>query len=100
MGILNPDWGQILKDAPCIAWRHWWRCSSFNRADPLRRTRLDQARLRRRQQLREDREVTVAGSAHPQRCIHVDADDIAARRQPDLPLSRRAGPPRLHAPAG
>jgi hypothetical protein len=49
--------------------------------------RLDQPRLGRRQQLREHNEVRSAGGADPQRCVHVDADDMAARRKPQLALA-------------
>jgi hypothetical protein len=48
---------------------------------------LDQTRLCRWQELRERGEVAAAGDADPQRCVHVDADHMPARRKPQLPLA-------------
>jgi hypothetical protein len=49
--------------------------------------RLDQIRFRSRRQLREHRHVAAAGSTSLERCIHVDADDVAAWRKPQLALA-------------
>jgi predicted permease len=49
--------------------------------------RLRQTSLRSRQQLREHREVGAAGGAKLERSVHVNADHVTARRQPQLPLA-------------
>jgi hypothetical protein len=51
--------------------------------------RRHQARLGRRQQLREHSEVTAAGGPDPQRRVHVDPDHMPARRKPQLPLASK-----------
>ena len=48
---------------------------------------LDQARLRRGQQLREHIEVIAAERAEPERSAHIDADHVSARREPELTLA-------------
>ena len=48
--------------------------------------RLDQTGLGRGQQLREHTEVRAAGGADPQCCVHVQADHVASRREPELHL--------------
>jgi hypothetical protein len=47
----------------------------------------DKARLGRGQKLREHSEVRATGGTDPQRRVHVDADHVAARHQPQLPLA-------------
>jgi hypothetical protein len=49
--------------------------------------RLDETHLSRRQQLRKHGEVSAAGGADPQRCVHVDPDHMPARGQPQLALA-------------
>jgi hypothetical protein len=49
--------------------------------------RLDQASLRRRQQLRERSNVMAPPSRKPERSAHIDADHVAARREPQLALA-------------
>ena len=65
------------------------RYSSFNGAVRVDTQCLHQARLGSRQQFREHNKVRAACDADPQRCVHVLADGMAARRQPDLPLARK-----------
>jgi hypothetical protein len=48
---------------------------------------LDQPSLSRGQQLREDGDVAAACSTDLERCVHIDADHVAARRQPHLSLA-------------
>jgi hypothetical protein len=57
--------------------------------------RLDQSSLGRWQQLREHGEITAAGGTDPQRCVHVNADHMAAWRQPQLPLASQQHVPGL-----
>ena len=49
--------------------------------------RLDKTGLGRRQQLRKHCEVTVPGVREAERRVHVDADHVAARHQPQLALA-------------
>jgi hypothetical protein len=56
---------------------------------------FDQASFGRRQQLREDLKIPAAGGADLQRCVHVDADHVAARRKPELALAGYKHLPRL-----
>jgi hypothetical protein len=49
--------------------------------------RLDQTRLGCRQQFREYGDVIAAGGANVERCVHVDADHVATRREPQLALA-------------
>jgi hypothetical protein len=49
--------------------------------------RFDHARLGSRQQLRKHHDVIAAGGADLQRCVHLDADHVAARRRPQLALA-------------
>ncbi len=53
----------------------------------IAKQRLDQTRLCWRQQLREHGEVMAAGSGDLERGMHVDADNVPARRQPELTLA-------------
>jgi hypothetical protein len=53
----------------------------------VREQRLDQTCVGRRQELREHCEVITAGGAQPERGAHVDANDVPARRQPQLALA-------------
>jgi hypothetical protein len=57
--------------------------------------RLDQTRLGRRQQLREYGEVAVPSGCEFERGMHVDADHVAARREPQLALARQQNVPGL-----
>jgi len=56
--------------------------------------RLDHAGLGSRQQFREHSEVEATGGGEAERGVHVDADHVAARRQPQLAL---AGEQHVHA---
>ena len=49
--------------------------------------RLDQTRLGRGQLLREHGEITVASRCDPERRVHINADDVPARREPQLALA-------------
>jgi hypothetical protein len=49
--------------------------------------RLDEAGLGPRQQLREHTEVIAASGGEFQRSMHVDADHVLARREPQLALA-------------
>ena len=51
------------------------------------RQRLDQPRLGRRQQLREQREIVAAGNGELERTMHIDPDHVATRREPQLALA-------------
>jgi hypothetical protein len=51
------------------------------------RQRLDQTSLGCRQQLRENLGIATASGADVQSCVHINADDVAARREPKLPLA-------------
>jgi hypothetical protein len=57
--------------------------------------RLDQTRLGRGQQLREDLEVATTGGGELERSMHVDADHMSARREPQLALARQQNIPGL-----
>ena len=57
--------------------------------------RLDQTCLCRGQQLREHGEVAVPGGGQAERGAHVDADHMAARREPQLALAGEQHVPRL-----
>ena len=68
---------------------------SPSRRPLVHRQRIDQPRLGHRQQLREDREIAAAGGAKPERGVHVDADHVATRREPQLALAGEQNLPRL-----
>jgi hypothetical protein len=51
------------------------------------RQRLDQTRLGRRQQLGEHGEIAATGGGKPERRVQIDADHVAARREPQLALA-------------
>src|SRR5262245_61292523 len=55
--------------------------------------RIDQTRLGRGQQLRKQCEIKATGGADRQRCVHVDADHVAAWRERQL--ARGGMPSRL-----
>ena len=59
------------------------------------RQRLDQASLGRRQQLREDLEAAAPSGSEAERRVNIDADDMPARREPQLPLAHHQHVPRL-----
>ena len=63
------------------------RCDDPRLANQRWRTRRDQPRLGRRYKLREHREIAATGGADPQRCVHVDANHVPARREPQLALA-------------
>jgi hypothetical protein len=73
----------------------WWRCSSSGGSICISAQRLDKASLRRRQHLREDRELAAAGGAKPERGVHVDADHVPSRRKPQLDLAGEQNIPGL-----
>jgi hypothetical protein len=56
---------------------------------------FDQASFGRRQQLREDLKIPAAGGADLQPCVHVDADHLAAWREPQLALAGEQHVPRF-----
>jgi hypothetical protein len=56
---------------------------------------LNQTRLGCGQQLREHSEVRSSGGGHLQRSVHVDADHMPTRPQPQLPLARGKDAPGL-----
>ena len=80
-----------------IGWRtgRWWRCSIFNGIDPRRRTTPRPASLGCGQQLREHGEVVPPSGGEGHRRVHVDADRVPARREPQLALAREQHVPRL-----
>jgi hypothetical protein len=57
--------------------------------------RFDHPGPGRRQQLREQTTVVAAGSAKPEYGVHVHADHVAARREPNLALASQQNIPGL-----
>jgi hypothetical protein len=57
--------------------------------------RLDQTRLGGWQQFREHGQVSAAGGADFQRCVHIDADHVPARGEPQLALAGQQNRPCL-----
>jgi hypothetical protein len=67
--------------------RHGCRRSEPVTPGSVSRQRLDQPRLGRRQQLREQREIVAAGNGELERTMHIDPDHVATRREPQLALA-------------
>ena len=59
------------------------------------RQRLDQPRLGRRQQLREQREIVAAGNGELERTMHIDPDHVPAWCEPQLALAGKQHVPGL-----
>ena len=67
---------------------HWLRPDQGpSSPNSIATQRLDQTRLGSRQQFREHGKVAATSRCDPERCIHVDPDHVAARRQPHLSLA-------------
>ena len=77
-------WAAHRNDRRGMTTGRWWRCSSFNGSARVGAQRLDKTGLGGRQQLREHLEVVPPSGREGQRCIHVDADHVAARRGAQL----------------
>ena len=94
--------GQIRKDKPPIAMTAVGRRPDVGGAvqDSMGSICVgaqlpDEARLGRGQKLRERSEVRATGGTDPQHRVHVDADHVPARREPQLALARQQHVPGL-----
>ena len=96
-GSDSEGWAAHRNDRRGMTTGRWWRCSSFNGVGPRRRATPRQDRPRRRQQLREHLEVVPPSGREGQRCVHVDADHVAARRGAQLALAGEQNVPGLAA---